>query len=241
MKASIWIASLLCAFAISFGQTPEAVHDTVYIHIKPKADTLYYTVEKDSVIPASKDTNFTHYPLYLHYDIFSMLSSLAAEDPVVNLSLEISFSKRNSLQLITSYVKLTPSESYNNKFYKRYYEGDIQQYGFGIAYRRYNDNTILCGFWEFGAQALHRKMNYTNIPDKKWKIDYPDNNGSNNSLQLYVHKGWQNRSRIADRIGFGFEIGAAYNFAPSSTPIDEIMYITNGLQLDLKFSIGVGL
>ncbi len=237
------ILASLFLFSFSFAGTTEAVHDTVYIHVKPKTDTLYYTpTEPDSVIPMSKDTNYTRYPFYLHLDFISAIASFATSAPVINISLEKSFSKKNSLMLLTSYIKLTPSENgHGNSFSDYYYSGDIQQFSFGLAYRHYNDNTILCGFWEFGAQALYRKMNYTNIPDRQWKIDYPDDNGSDSGMQLYIHKGWQNRSRFAGRIGFGFEIGAAYNIVPQSNPIDEIMYMTNGWQLDLKYSVGIGL
>ena len=185
------------------------------------------------------DTNYTHHLLYIGVDVFSVLNILLGNVTVV-ADAELSFSRKNSLIMNFQYAKKMPSDDYSENFRKEDYSGNMTQYIFGLGYRHYFRPAKSSSMIELGLNAQFRNLDYTYHP--YWKnnmvLDHVQQN--KRGIQPYIHHGFLRRS---DYVICGFEYGLAYNFLSKDGDIlkNHIMYLADGIQIDFKFNISVGM
>ena len=241
--------------------------DTVYIPIKPKTDTIYVVEDLPNAIASEtlnttsaptcckptednpfgldttkflrNDTNYIHHSLYIGADIISALNSLLGNITIV-ADAELAFSRKNSLMINFQYAKKVPSEDYTENFKKDDYSGNISQFIFGLGYRHYFRPAKTSSMIELGLNAQFRKSDYTYHP--YWKHDMVPTIVQHNrqGVQPYIHHGFVRRS---DYVTCSFEYGLAYNMLPKDDDVlkKHVMYLADGMQLDLKVNISVGM
>ena len=246
----------------------EIVRATAYVALKPKADTIYLNADgrveagpreyaeeqccrpteanpfgRDTTKLPRNDTSYTHRFFYLNFDVVSIIWMLDESLGLkVGGNIEISFNRKNSMVFNVRYGKKYPETSGGDVF-SSIYEGYIEQYDIGAGYRHYTRPARSSFFYEVGGNFLLRKSNYTNTWDAKPNLinDRPHSDyGSYKGFALYAHGGHAFRGNWAT---FGFEYGFSYNIVPSFDKeilSKHVMYIADGLQLDLKVNIGVG-
>ena len=235
----------------------QIVRDTVYIPIKPKADTIYIkntTVAKQLLhakccAPTERnplgedttkflryDTSYTHHTIYLHFDIVSFFW-LMSDSTLTSVggNLEISGNRKNSFMMNFRYSKKIPWGTSSH-----IYNGYIAQYDIGIGYRHYFRPSKYSGFIDIGGNWLIRKHDYDNTWDNTNLInDRPHSRHENAYLYSpYIHSGHIFRG---DRNVFSIEYGLAYNFTDKELLNKQFAYITGGIQFDFRINFGVGI
>lgn len=211
------------------------VRDTVLITKEAKIDTV--KVKVSSIKYEHKDTVYSHHHLYFQFDLFSGVTSIFFPAKI-SAGIELSFDPKKSLVFNYHYSEKEPAEESSDVFDVKFYTGSILQHGFGLGYRYYFQPTRFAPYGELGANYLIRKTDYVNR-DKESKNPASDKD-SYKGYQPYVQFGLARRE---DRWAAGIAAGFAYNVVRDFD--DKIldghyMYVTSGLQVDLKINFSVG-
>ncbi|SIO08204.1 hypothetical protein [Fibrobacter sp. UWB11] len=223
----------------------QIIRDTVYIPIKSRTDTIYYTKNTccaptkenplglDTTKYLRNDTNYTHHLIYLHFDLISIPWLIDTSFTSVGGNIEFSTSRKNSAILNFRYSKM----SLNNSIY----EGNISQKDIGLGYRHYFRPSKYSFYFDVGGNWLIRKYDYINTWDDKPYLhnDRPHSRHDTATLFApYLHAGHAFRG---ERATFGIEYGISYGASDKDLLQKEISYISAGVQLDLRLNIGVGI
>ena len=138
------------------------------------------------------------------------------------------------------YAKKVPSDDYTENFTKDDYSGNISQFVLGLGYRHYFRPAKTSSMIELGLNAQFRHSDYTYHP--YWKNDMVPTVVERNrqGVQPYIHHGFIRRSNY---VTCGFEYGFAYNMLSKDGDIlkKHVMYLADGLQIDFKLNVSVGL
>ena len=240
----------------------QIIRDTVYIPLKSRTDTVYISdrMTGSERIPQKRccsptednpfgadttkflrnDTNYTHYHLYLHFDLISIPWLIDTTFTSIGGNIEFSTSRKNSIIMNIRYSKMTPLSG-NTNFSDGIYEGYISQYDIGLGYRHYFRPSKYSFYFDVGGNFLIRKYDYINTWDDKPNLynDRPHSRHDTATLFApYLHAGHAFRGT---RAVFGFEYGFSYGVSDMDLLKKEISYISAGLQLDLRLNIGMGI
>ena len=261
------IILLFCISAIYASATRDTVYveqivrDTVYIPIKSKTDTIYIkkdvapvaeptqqkccTPTEDNPLGADttkyprNDTSYTHYHLYLHFDLVSIPWLIDTSFTSVGGNIEASFSRKTSAILNLRYSKMIPQPG-GKEFNDAIYEGYISQFDIGLGFRHYLRPSKYSFYLECGGNWLIRKYDYINTWDNTDLINERPHSRHETAVLFapYLHAGHAFRG---NRATLGFEYGFSYGVSDKDLLKKEISYISAGLQLDLRVNIGVGI
>lgn len=239
----------------------QIIRDTVYIPLKSRTDTVYIkNVTSAAQVPTKKcctptqenplgldttkylrnDTSYTHYLIYLHFDLISIPWLIDTTFTSVGGNIEVSTSRKNSLILNFRYSKMTPQIG-NTNFSDGIYDGNISQYDIGLGYRHYFRPSKYSFYFDVGGNWLIRKYDYINTWDDKPNLynDRPHTRHDTATLFApYLHAGHAFRG---NRATFGLEYGFSYGVSDKDLLQKEISHISAGVQLDLRLNIGVGI
>lgn len=240
----------------------QVIRDTVYIPIKSKTDTIYIKKDDTPAVQAPQqkcctptennplgadttkylrnDTSYTHYNLYLHFDLVSIPWLIDTTFTSVGGNIEASFSRKISTMLNFRYSKMLPQPG-SKEFNDAIYEGYISQFDIGLGFRHYLRPSKYSFYLECGGNIIIRKYDYINTWDEKPNLynDRPHTrHDTGTSFAPYLHAGHAFRG---NRATFGFEYGFSYGFIDKELLQKETSYISAGVQLDLRLNIGVGI
>ena len=240
----------------------QIIRDTVYIPINSRTDTIYVKkeVSANESVPQKKccaptpdnplgtdttkylrnDTNYTHYHLYLHFDLISIPWLIDTTFTSVGGNIEFSLNRKKSIMFNLRYSKMFPKVG-GDVFNDGIYEGYISQFDIGLGYRYYFRPSKYSFYLDVGGNWLIRKHDYTNTWDDRPNLynDRPHTRHETATLFApYLHAGHAFRGT---RAVFGFEYGFSYGVSDKDLLKKEISYISAGLQLDLRLNIGMGI
>ena len=187
------------------------------------------------------EEDFTPHLVYLHTDLIGILNTFIYI-PAISASIELPLNAKNSILFNYAYAKKGPAENSGGEVFNNWiYEGYIKQHAIGFSYRHYTQPRIRSTYREIGSYFLMRECNYINTWDNTNLINERPHSDNNTyyGFQIHVQQGHAFRGTPF----LGVEYGFAYNVVPSFD--DEIlkkhaMYLTSGLQLNLKINLGIG-
>lgn len=265
MKTLILILALcVSAFCASFNThdsvfVEQVIRDTVYIPIKSRTDTVIIKKEvslqkQDSENKCCKpteenpfgldttkylrnDTSYTHHPIYLNFDLVSVLWMLADSSfTTIGGNLEVSLSRKNSIILLYRYSKIDYGHDTLD-----IYNGTITQHDIGMGYRHYFRPAKYSFYLDIGGFFLIRKYDYINTWDNTNLINERPHSRHDNGYYFapYLHAGHIFRGKF---VVVGIEYGMAYNSSSDKELLkNETSYITGGAQFDFRLNIGLGI